>query len=68
MDRYELKKVKEHWDHWIFKRNQELGALNIIAAAISKSLNLGEVLKIAVMKTVQILEADYGEIHHTSSE
>jgi two-component system NtrC family sensor kinase len=63
LDRYELKKVKEHWDHWIFKRNQELGALNIIAAAISKSLNLGEVLKIAVMKTVQILEADYGEIH-----
>lgn len=62
LERYELKKLKEQWDHWILKRTRELGALNAVAAEISKSLRLEEVVRAALDKAAEIFEADYGEI------
>src|SRR5262249_18815904 len=60
--RYKLKRTKEAWDHWILERNRELGALNAISDALSQSMELEEVLRVAVSKTLEVLGADFGQL------
>jgi PAS domain S-box-containing protein len=62
LKKHELEVIKESWDQWIFQRNLELGVLNVISATLAKSLKLDEVLKQAVDKTVEVMQADDGQI------
>lgn len=68
LERYELKKVKEQWDHWVLKRNRELGALSELGGAINQSLDIQTVITVAVEKCIELLGADYGCIQRISAE
>ncbi|MBI1746781.1 MAG: response regulator [Acidobacteria bacterium] len=62
LERYELRKVKEQWDCWIIKRNQELGDLSALGEAINHVLDTETLMAVASDKTVEILGGDYGKL------
>jgi len=49
-------------DHEIIQLNRELSALNAIIAAVSQSLDQGEILEIAMEGVLQVMEAEAGWI------
>jgi PAS domain S-box-containing protein len=56
--------TKRRWaEEKIKQRNEELTVLNTIAAAVSQTLELREVLKAALQETVMVLNAGGGIVH-----
>lgn len=55
----ERRNLEQH----VLKRNRELSALNSVAAAVGKSLNLEEVLAAAMEQIVILLNADRAWVH-----
>ena len=52
-----------HLEHRVASRTRELETLNAIATVVSQSLNLDEILKAALDKTLQVMEMEAGGIY-----
>jgi PAS domain S-box-containing protein len=56
----ELKKEQHHLERRVMERTRELAALNEIATIVSRSLDLKEILKEALNKTMEMMRMDVG--------
>jgi GAF domain-containing protein/HAMP domain-containing protein len=59
----QLQELYAHMEQRVADRTKELAALNAIAATVSQSLDLNEILNDALDKTIQVVEAEAGGIY-----